>query len=169
MLTTAALGFVLLSPAVQSRDTRDSVLAEVVFSEVERRLICEHYGAACRQPRPDGDADSDRGAGDRTESKGKGKGKDKGKSKGHGRAGVGSGLPPGLAKRDSLPPGLQKQLDEKGQLPPGLQRRALPDDLRTRLPKRSPGVEIVIVDRDVLLIQAATGLVYDVIAGIVHD
>ncbi|MBI3484974.1 MAG: hypothetical protein HY012_07470, partial [Acidobacteria bacterium] len=32
-----------------------------------------------------------------------------------------SGLPPGLAKRDRLPPGLEKQLRERGKLPPGLQ------------------------------------------------
>jgi hypothetical protein len=33
-----------------------------------------------------------------------------------------AGLPPGLAKRQSLPPGLRRQLVERGQLPPGLQR-----------------------------------------------
>ena len=32
-------------------------------------------------------------------------------------------LPPGLAKRRRLPPGLQKHLRERGQLPPGLQKR----------------------------------------------
>jgi hypothetical protein len=36
------------------------------------------------------------------------------------------GLPPGLAKRDSLPPGLAKQLRERGRLPPGLQKRLTP-------------------------------------------
>src|SRR5260370_16886864 len=30
-------------------------------------------------------------------------------------------LPPGLAKRDQLPPGLQRQLVVRGTLPPGLQ------------------------------------------------
>src|SRR5579864_3107297 len=30
-----------------------------------------------------------------------------------------NGLPPGLAKRDQLPPGLEKQLRERGTLPPG--------------------------------------------------
>src|SRR4029434_7464978 len=34
-----------------------------------------------------------------------------------------NGLPPGLAKRESLPPGLAKQLRERGELPPGLQKR----------------------------------------------
>lgn len=155
MLPMAVLGAALLAPVQQSPDVLD-----VVFSEVERRLICEHYGAACRHPRPGG------GVPDAHDG-GKGEGKRKDESRGRGRSG--GGLPPGLAKRDSLPPGLQRQLDEKGRLPPGLEKRALPATLRDRLPKRGPEVEIVVVDRDVLLIQAATGLVYDAIAGIVRD
>src|SRR5687767_10946725 len=34
----------------------------------------------------------------------------------------GGSLPPGLAKRESLPPGLRAQLRERGELPPGLQK-----------------------------------------------
>ncbi len=33
------------------------------------------------------------------------------------------GLPPGLAKREQLPPGLQKHVRERGSLPPGLQKK----------------------------------------------
>ena len=33
------------------------------------------------------------------------------------------GLPPGLAKKDHLPSGLQKHLARNGQLPPGLQKK----------------------------------------------
>ena len=45
-------------------------------------------------------------------------------------------LPPGLAKRESLPPGLRRQLHERGELPPGLQKRlvAVPGALASRLP-----------------------------------
>ena len=45
-------------------------------------------------------------------------------------------LPPGLAKRESLPPGLRRQLRERGELPPGLQKRLVPVPavLVTRLP-----------------------------------
>lgn len=35
-------------------------------------------------------------------------------------------LPPGLAKKDRLPPGLEKQLARNGTLPPGLQKRIQP-------------------------------------------
>jgi len=36
------------------------------------------------------------------------------------------GLPPGLAKKEHLPPGLQKHLARNGQLPPGLQKKIQP-------------------------------------------
>jgi len=47
-----------------------------------------------------------------------------------------SGLPPGLARRDHLPPGLERHLQRNGTLPPGLQRRVrpLPDVCEARLP-----------------------------------
>jgi hypothetical protein len=153
------LATVVSAPPAQSGRQDGPDLGRVVLDEVERRLICEFFGtegAPCR----DGD-DGTRHDGDR---KGKGKGKAKGGKDSHG----GGGLPPGLAKRDTLPPGLQRQLDEKGRLPPGLEKRALPTELADRLPPRRDGTEIVIVDRDVLLVQAATGLVLDAIAGIVH-
>jgi hypothetical protein len=48
-----------------------------------------------------------------------------------------AGLPPGLAKRDHLPPGLERHLQRNGTLPPGLQRRVqpLPDRCEARLPQ----------------------------------
>src|SRR4029453_9081690 len=49
-------------------------------------------------------------------------------------------LPPGLAKREALPPGLRKQLHERGELPPGLQKRLIvvPVSLDRRLPAVPP-------------------------------
>jgi hypothetical protein len=38
----------------------------------------------------------------------------------------GHGLPPGLAKRDRLPPGLERQVRRNGTLPPGLQKKVDP-------------------------------------------
>lgn len=66
-----------------------------------------------------------------------------------------AGLPPGLAKRDSLPPGLRKQVRERGALPPGLQRHlvAVPDPLSSRLPgipdhyrRYFAGDDLIVVD-----------------------
>jgi hypothetical protein len=50
----------------------------------------------------------------------------------------GGSLPPGLAKRESLPPGLRNQLRERGALPPGLQKRLVP--VPAPLIARLPGV-----------------------------
>lgn len=69
-----------------------------------------------------------------------------------------SNLPPGLAKREHLPPGLQKHLERDGTLPPGLQKRLqpFPEELErrlTRLPvdcycdRRVIGVDVIIVNR----------------------
>ena len=64
-------------------------------------------------------------------------------------------LPPGLAKRQSLPPGLRAQIHERGALPPGLQKRliAVPAPLATRLPPVPPyyhryfaGDDLVVLD-----------------------
>jgi hypothetical protein len=48
-----------------------------------------------------------------------------------------AGLPPGLAKKDHLPPGLEGQLQRNGTLPPGLQKRVqpLPGSCTARLPQ----------------------------------
>ncbi len=50
----------------------------------------------------------------------------------------GGSLPPGLAKREALPPGLRAQLREHGTLPPGLQKRLVP--VPAPLVVRLPGV-----------------------------
>ncbi len=47
------------------------------------------------------------------------------------------GLPPGLAKKDRLPPGLERHLQRNGTLPPGLQKKVqpLPSACEARLPR----------------------------------
>jgi len=74
----------------------------------------------------------------------------------------GKGLPPGLAKKDRLPPGLAK----RGQLPPGLAKRELPPDLYRRLPPRAHG-RFYIVDDRIVLIDAATNVVLDLLEDLV--
>lgn len=108
-----------------------------VFSEIERRIIDRYFGK---------DTDLD----DEETEAFKAKGRHK-------------GLPPGLAKRGSLPPGLARHVRLYGALPPGLQKRVLPEELEALLPERPEGEVRVIVDDDVLLIERATGFVLDVI------
>jgi hypothetical protein len=73
------------------------------------------------------------------------------------------GLPPGLAKKGTLPPGIAKQLARNGQLPPGLDYHPLPQDLIVQLPPVQPGYRYTIVDDKVLLVQAASNLILDVL------
>ncbi len=79
----------------------------------------------------------------------------------------GQGLPPGLAKRQYLPPGLQKHIERTGRLPPGLEKRRLPGDLRALLPIRS-GQDFRVVGNDIVLIEIATELILDVMQGVLR-
>ena len=69
-----------------------------------------------------------------------------------------SDLPPGLAKREKLPPGLQRQLEKNGTLPPGLQKRVqpLPAVCETDLPRLPRDLERVVFSRRVMIINAAS-------------
>lgn len=66
-----------------------------------------------------------------------------------------SDLPPGLAKRDRLPPGLEKQLRRNGTLPPGLQKRvrSLPESCEVRLPRLPHQWERVILGGRIILLD----------------
>lgn len=78
-------------------------------------------------------------------------------------------LPPGLAKRDRLPPGLEKQMRKDGQLPPGLQRGALPYSLESRLSPLPAGYARVVIGGSVVLENTGTRVVVDIIQDIVVD
>jgi len=64
-----------------------------------------------------------------------------------------------------LPPGIAKNLARGKPLPPGIAKRALPSDLVTRLPTYS-GYEVVVVDRDVMLINLATQVIVDILSDV---
>ncbi len=78
-----------------------------------------------------------------------------------------NGLPPGLAKRQHLPPGLQKHIERTGRLPPGLEKRELPGDLRRLLPYHK-GKDYRVVGDDIVLIEIATELILDVMQGVLR-
>ncbi|MEZ5366925.1 MAG: hypothetical protein R2748_32455 [Bryobacterales bacterium] len=75
-----------------------------------------------------------------------------------------SGLPPGLAKRDRLPPGLEKQLRRKGSLPPGLEKKLtpFPADLDARLPPIGPDYERVFVNGRAAIVARIGQVVLDI-------
>lgn len=72
-------------------------------------------------------------------------------------------LPPGLAKRDRLPPGLEKQIVRKGTLPPGLAGKPLPEALERKLTPLPGGYIRIRVGGDVVLLDERTRVVMDVI------
>jgi hypothetical protein len=76
------------------------------------------------------------------------------------------GLPPGLAKRETLPPGLKRQLQKNGTLPPGLEQYTynVPTDLNRRLPTVIDGISRVIIGGHIALINDSTSVILDIAA-----
>jgi Ni/Co efflux regulator RcnB len=144
-LALALLAGVAAWPAVMVPSAHAQRAAEAVFNELEKRLIRDFFGVKV--------------SGQKAKSAAKAKSGKKGKS---------DEMPPGLAKKENLPPGLQKQLQKNGTLPPGLAKRDLPSGLEGRLPKRK-GQKRLIVGNDVVLIERATGLVLDILEGVLTN
>lgn len=117
----------------------DVDISDIVFGEIERRLIRSYYQRAYD--------DWNRGPG-----KGKGQGKKNA-----------ANLPPGLAKRSELPPGLARQLVRNGHLPPGLDGRDLPSDLLQQLPRLPGGYRYLQAGDKVMLVKVATSAILDVL------
>lgn len=72
-----------------------------------------------------------------------------------------SNLPPGLAKRDHLPPGLERHLEKNGTLPPGLQKRVqlLPEACERQLPPLPGGWARVYISGRILLLDPGSRIV----------
>ena len=149
LLVIAALLLPLVSLEARAAAQGDDSV-ERVFSEIERQVIEEYY--------------RNRGGGDYAEDDWPGGGPKHDK---HAAKGGGGGLPPGLAKRDRLPPGLEKHLERWGRLPPGLEKRYLPDDLIARLGPRSDQAARQVVGADVLLVDVATGVILDILRDVI--
>lgn len=116
-------------------------VVERIFNETEKAIIEEYLGFKVSE--------------DKHDDKQKGKENEKGKGA--------KGLPPGLAKKDHLPPGLAMQLERNGRLPPGLEKRDLPEDLLKRLPKPLHGTRRIMAGNDILLIDEVTETILDII------
>ena len=74
-------------------------------------------------------------------------------------------LPPGLAKRDELPPGLERQLVVRGQLPPGLRRKMhpCPPELVRELPPPQTDCAHVLIGGHIVLLNRRTNIVLDIV------
>jgi hypothetical protein len=78
------------------------------------------------------------------------------------------GLPPGLAKKESLPPGLEKQLRRNGSLPPGLEKKIqpFPRDLDVRLPRLPDGQRRVIISGSIILLDSKRNTILDILSNV---
>jgi Ni/Co efflux regulator RcnB len=66
-----------------------------------------------------------------------------------------------------LPPGIRKNLARGKPLPPGIAKRYIDSDLRNALP-RHDGYDWIQTGSDLVLIQAASGLISEVIQNVFH-
>jgi Ni/Co efflux regulator RcnB len=75
-----------------------------------------------------------------------------------------SHLPPGLAKRDRLPPGLERQIIVHGYLPVELRQRMqpCPHELEVMLPPPAPGYAHYFIGGNLVLVNRASFQVGDV-------
>src|SRR4051812_22606812 len=78
------------------------------------------------------------------------------------------GLPPGLAKKEHLPPGLQRQLVRNGKLPPGLEKKIepLPPAVEVRLPPLPEGRRRIVISGNIILWDDRANIVLDFIANV---
>ena len=145
MLTAAAPCAAQSEPGAAGSGTAQPAepsVGAIIIGEVERRILHDYYernATAWVAANPD-------------QAGGK---KDKNKKN--------KGLPPGIAKKGTLPPGIAKQLVRNGQLPPGLEYHPLPPDLIVQLPPLTPDYRYVIADDRVMLIRAATNVILDIL------
>jgi hypothetical protein len=131
-----ALSLIAVLPAILARPAAAQNAAQILFSELERRMILDYYA---RQAAPTGGG----GGG--------------GQGRGHGRGNSGG-----------LPPGIQRRLERGGSLPPGIARHGLPPGLAGQLPPSPSGYIRQVVGADVVLVAVATGLIMDIIRGVVR-
>ena len=116
-------------PPIQ--ETAQPSVTDIVFSEIEKRVLREVLGDGRYEATRDGGYhktakdhrydDLERGRdgkiyGDKKDKAGNGRGK---------------GLPPGLAKKGKLPPGLQKQLERKQLEDQAIHEREMLDQVKT--------------------------------------
>ena len=130
----------LFAVSVPPVEAQTSDVAGEAFSAIEKKIIEDFFGEQA--------ADAVSGGNKNKKNKKNKNAKNKGKS-------------------GELPPGLQMQLEKNGRLPPGLAKKELPPGLAKRLGSTRTGLERLIIDDDVVLVEEATGIVYDIIKDVV--
>ena len=68
-----------------------------------------------------------------------------------------------------LPPGIARNLERGKRMPPGIAKQYLPTGLREALPEPRDGYERLVMAGKVLLVEAATQIIVDVISDVILD
>lgn len=68
---------------------------------------------------------------------------------------------------EALPPGIRRQVAQGRPLPPGIAKKAAPAELRAAV-NLPDGYELVEVGLDVVLVEAATNVVHDVLMDVIR-
>lgn len=71
--------------------------------------------------------------------------------------------------KNSLPPGIAKNLQRGKPLPPGIAKRSLPAGLLATLPAAPHGYERIVIGGKVLLVEIATQVIHDILEDIVFN
>lgn len=133
------------SSAADNRLSNGQTVMQTAFSAAEKRLITEWF-------RTHEVKDTEQVVSTYTSDDDGGK-KGKGRHGKHGKGGKG------------LPPGIAMNLARGKPLPPGIAKKQLPNGLVSQLPPAPTGYKRMIVGADVLLVEAATNVIVDVISG----
>jgi hypothetical protein len=75
----------------------------------------------------------------------------------------------GRGRKNSLPPGIAKNLQRGKPLPPGIAKQFLPQDLLVRLPRAGDGLEYLLVAGKLLLVEVTTQIVREILLDAVFD
>jgi hypothetical protein len=74
----------------------------------------------------------------------------------------------GRGRSGGLPPGIARNLARGKALPPGIAKQHLPRDLQAMLPALDSGLDYVVAAGKLLLVEAATQIVRDVLIDVVY-
>ena len=75
----------------------------------------------------------------------------------------------GRGRGGGLPPGIARNLERGKPLPPGIAKQYLPNDVIVVLPRLEGGLEYVVAAGKLLLVEAATQVVRDVLIDVLFD
>ncbi len=75
----------------------------------------------------------------------------------------------GRGRSGGLPPGIAKNLERGKSLPPGIAKSYLPSHVVAGLPRLPSGLDYVVVAGKLLLVEAATAAIHDVLVDIAFD